>query len=132
MKRSSITPATFMATPCTPVGRPNRKSERMIVQSGRMPAPRGNETTQSPFLSMNRATRLVPPVAITVPIAAPAVPNAGIGPRPRIRITFRMMFSTVTTSPMRSGVLASPAERSAPPSMKNVIIPKLNTNMVRR
>ena len=35
MKRSSITPATFIAMPCTPVGSPKRNSERMIVQSGR-------------------------------------------------------------------------------------------------
>ena len=35
MKRSSRTPATFIAMPCTPVGRPKRNSDRMIVQSGR-------------------------------------------------------------------------------------------------
>ena len=35
MNRSSITPATFIATPCTPAGRPKRNSDRMMPQSGR-------------------------------------------------------------------------------------------------
>ena len=34
--------------------------------------------------------------------------------------------------PSRSGVRASPAARSAPPSMKNISMPMLNTNIVRR
>ncbi len=35
-------------------------------------------------------------------------------------------------TPRRSGVRASPAERSAPLSMKNSNMPKLATNMMRR
>ena len=78
------------------------------------------------------ATRLTTPAAITVPIAAPAVPNAGIGPKPRMRTTLNTRFRTVKAIPYRSGVRASPADRSAPPSKKNTIIPKLNRNMILR
>ena len=72
------------------------------------------------------------PPEMTVPMAAPFVPNDGMGPRPRIRITFRVMFKTVRRTPRRRGVRASPADRKAPPVMKNIIMPKLNTNMMRR
>ena len=67
-----------------------------------------------------------------VPIAEPTVPSAGIGPRPRIRITFSTRFSTVNTMPSAIGVRASPADRSAPLTMKNTSMPLLNTNMMRR
>src|SRR6185369_914007 len=67
-----------------------------------------------------------------VPIAAPFVPNDGIGPRPRISTIFKSRLSTVNAMPSIIGVRASPAERNAPPSMKNTIMPKLNTNMMRR
>ena len=70
--------------------------------------------------------------AMHVPIAAPAVPKAGIGPNPRMRITFRPALSTVMATPRIIGVRASPAERSAVPSMKNIIMPPLNRNMIRR
>jgi len=63
-----------------------------------------------------------------VPIAAPLVPNAGIGPSPRMRTMLRMTLSTVITMPSTIGVRASPAERSAPPSMKKISMPLLNTN----
>jgi hypothetical protein len=39
MNRSSSTPATFIATPWIPAGRPKRNSERMIGQSGRSGMP---------------------------------------------------------------------------------------------
>ena len=42
------------------------------------------------------------------------------------------MFSTVIAMPSTIGVRASPAERSAPPSMKNISMPLLNMNMMRR
>ena len=35
MNRRRSRPPTFIATPCSPVGRPKRNSDRMIVQSGR-------------------------------------------------------------------------------------------------
>ncbi len=132
MKASSSTPPTFMATPWIPVGSPKRNSDRMMDQLGRRSAPRGNPTAQPPPQSFARAYRPTPPVAITVPMAAPRVPNAGIGPSPRISTTFSTRLSTVTTTPSRSGVRASPAERSAPPSMKKMSMPELNTNMIRR
>ena len=67
-----------------------------------------------------------------MPIAAPFVPNAGIGPNPRMRMMFRTMLSAVITTPSTIGVFASPAERSAPPSMKKTSMPLLATNMIRR
>ena len=67
-----------------------------------------------------------------VPIAEPRVPNAGIGPSPRINTMFRTRFSTVIVRPSNIGVRASPAERSAPPSMKKTIMPLEKTNMIRR
>ena len=70
--------------------------------------------------------------AATVPIAAPRVPKAGIGPRPLIRMTLKVIFRIVSAIPSRRGVRASPAERRAPPSIKNISIPKENTNIVRR
>src|SRR5436190_54504 len=72
------------------------------------------------------------PLAMLVPIAAPLVPNAGIGPSPRMSTTLNAMLSAVSASPSIIGVRASPAERSAPPSMKNTSCPLENTNMMRR
>ena len=46
--------------------------------------------------------------------------------------TLSTMFSTVIAMPSIIGVRASPAERSAPPSMKNTSMPLLNRNMMRR
>ena len=71
------------------------------------------------------------PLAITVPIAAPRVPNAGIGPTPRMSVILRMTLSTVIRMPSRIGVLASPAARNAPLNRKNISMPKLKTNMIR-
>ncbi len=61
-----------------------------------------------------------------VPNAAPTVPNIGI------RTTLKTMVSTVITTPSRSGVRGSPAARKAPLSMKNIIMPKMPTNIARR
>ncbi len=72
------------------------------------------------------ANRLAIAPAVTVPSAAPAVPSAGI------RITFSTMLRIVMPTPRRSGVRASPAERSAPLNMKKSSMPKLATNMMRR
>ncbi len=122
----------FMATPWKPAGRPNRNSWRMIFQSGRKLMLRLSATTHRPENNAHVAYTVMIPPAITVPMAAPAVPKAGIGPNPTMRVTFSTMLRTVITIPRRRGVRASPAERSAPPSMKNTSIPRLNTNMIRR
>ena len=60
---------------------------------------------------------------MAVPIAAPCVPNAGMGPAPLINTTLSTKFRTVIAIPSRSGVRASPAARNAPPSMKNISMP---------
>jgi len=46
--------------------------------------------------------------------------------------TLKTMFSAVIAMPSIIGVRASPAERNAPPSMKKIIMPLLNVNMIRR
>jgi hypothetical protein len=46
-----MTPATFIAIPCTPVGKPNRNSDLMIVQSGRQSMWRDSLMTRRPFNS---------------------------------------------------------------------------------
>jgi hypothetical protein len=68
---------------------------------------------------------------MAVPIADPAVPNDGIGPSPRIRMTLSTRLSTVIAMPSLIGVRASPAERSAALSMKNMSMPPMKTNMMR-
>ncbi len=45
MNRSINTPPTFIAIPCTPVGRPNLKSDRMIVKSTLRSIPRSKWMT---------------------------------------------------------------------------------------
>ena len=49
-----------------------------------------------------------------------------------MRITFKMTFNTVITMPSLKGVRASPAARKAPLNMKNISMPRLKTNMIRR
>jgi hypothetical protein len=46
-------------------------------------------------------------------------------------MTLSTRFSTVIAMPSIIGVRASPAERSAAPSMKNIIMPPTNMNMIR-
>ena len=46
-------------------------------------------------------------------------------------MTLNAMLSTVSDMPSIIGVRASPADRRAPPSMKNTNIPLLNRNMMR-
>ena len=104
----------------------------MIVQSGPKPWPRGNDTTHPPRQSLFNAYNATRPDEMHVPMAAPVVPNLGIGPSPRMSTTFNRMFSMVVAIPSTIGVRASPAERSAPPSMKNTSMPLLNMNMIRR
>ena len=68
-----------------------------------------------------------------MPIAAPGVPNEGIGPSPRISTTLKHdVAAPSVATPRIIGVRASPAERSAPPSMKKTSMPLLNRNMMRR
>ena len=43
-----------------------------------------------------------------------------------------MMFRIVSAMPSTIGVRASPAERSAPPSMKKISMPVENTKLMRR
>ena len=117
MKPSISSPPMFIAMPCTPLGSPKRNSERMIDQSGAKPPCRGNDTTHPPRHSLYSAYSATTPDAIDVPIAAPFVPYDGMGPRPRMSTTFRAMLSSVVATPSTIGVRASPAERSAPPSM---------------
>ncbi len=115
-----------------PAGSPNRNSARMIVKSGRRGIARSNCTTSRPENSSHNPAADTEMLAIAVPIAAPFVPNAGTGPAPLISTTLSTKFSTVRAMPRRSGVRASPAARSAPPSMKNISSPMLNTNIVCR
>ena len=61
-----------------------------------------------------------------VPNAAPIVPKRGI------KTTLNAIVSAVMARPSRSGVFGSPAARNAPLSMKNIIIPKMPMNIVRR
>ena len=132
MKRSSNTPATFIAIPWTPVGRPKRNSARMMPQSGRQSMPRCHTTGSRPESNRYTAVPLMTRPATVVPTAAPAVPRRGRGPRPVMNATLHAMFNTVRRIPRRIGVRASPAARSAPPTMKNSSIPMLPTNMMRR
>ncbi len=127
-----MTPATFIAMPCTPVGRPKRNSERMIVQSGRQSEWRESLITSRPLNNWYSAYALTALDAITVPSAEPAVPRAGIGPTPRISATLRIRFNTVMVTPSRSGVRASPAARNAEVSMKNNSMPMLIEKLMRR
>ncbi len=102
----------------------------MMSQSGFQLTPR-KSITQAPLNSFQMAYAPTMPLENTVPIAAPRVPKAGTGPKPRMNSTLNPMLPMVTASPSLSGVRESPAERSAPPSMKNSIMPKPNTNMMR-
>ena len=89
-------------------------------------------TTSRPVQSIQTATADTLLLAMTVPIAAPRVPNAGIGPAPLMNTTFKQKLRTVIAIPRRKGVRASPAARSAPPSMKNISRPMLPVNISRR
>ena len=81
--------------------------------------------------SSARNTTATSPLAMAVPIAAPVVPNDGMGPSPRMSTTFSTMLSAVINAPRRSGVRASPAARSAPFIMKKISIPMLKTKTMR-
>ena len=116
MKRSRNTPATFIATPCTPAGNPKRNSDRMMVQSGPFGMSRENRTTTRPVAINQMPTPDAANEAIDVPRAAPWAPNAGIGPSPRIRIMLSAMFRPMIDNPMRSGVRASPRRAAHRPA----------------
>ena len=77
-------------------------------------------------LPQRRTTDTIVLLAIASRRPAPTVP------RPRIRITLKATFNTVIAMPSRIGVRGSPAARNAPLSMKNIIMPKMTTNIVRR
>ena len=126
MNRSRSTPATFIAMPCRPVGRPNLKIERMIVQSGAKLSGRGTRMAKRPESTSAFPTAATIRLAVTVPSAAPKGPYRGISS------TLNAALSTVAATPSRSGVRASPAARNAPPSMKKTSRPTLPTNIVRR
>ena len=133
MNRSSITPATFIATPWMPAGSPKRNSDRMIVEV-RAAATSSLEVhdEHARARAARAPTADTVMLAMAVPIAAPRVPNAGNGPAPLMNTTLSTKLRTVIAMPSRSGVRASPAARSAPPSMKNISMPMLKTNIVRR
>ena len=79
MNRSSSTPATFIATPCTPAGSPKRKSARMIAQSGRLGTPLKLTTTR-PVAISHMPEPDATADAIDVPSAAPWRRTPGSGP----------------------------------------------------
>ncbi|MNC94450.1 hypothetical protein D3C83_113060 [compost metagenome] len=54
MNRSRNTPPTFIAIPWTPVGRPKRNSERMMVKSGRLLVPGSKWMTDPGRVSSHR------------------------------------------------------------------------------
>src|SRR2546427_677384 len=108
MKRSSNTPATFIAIPWTPAGRPKRNSARMTPQSGRQSMPRCHVTGSRPESNKYAATPLTTMPATVLPTAAPAVPKRGKGPRPVMNATLHAMLRTVRRTPKRSGVAAPP------------------------
>ena len=89
MNRSSSTPATFMATPCTPAGSPNRNNCRMILRSGHHDMSRRKWITSRPVSIIHIAAPDTHRLASTVPSAAPRVPSAGIGPAPEISTTLK-------------------------------------------
>src|SRR2546423_1048919 len=97
-----------------PVGSPNLKIDLMIDQFGPKPPPRGIETTHAPLHSFHNEYTATSPDAMQVPMAAPLVPNEGIGPSPRISKMLRTRLSRVMLIPSIIGVRASPAERNAP------------------
>ncbi len=82
MKRSSSSPPTFMATPCRPVGRPKRNSDRMTVQSGASGIVRENRIGVRLANRRARPTRPAPTLLMTAPSAAPTTPSRGNGPQP--------------------------------------------------
>ena len=89
----------FIATPCSPVGRPKRNSERMIVQSGASGMRRENQigvrlANSSPSPMTPAATLLV-----TAPTAAPRTPRRGNGPMPVISTTLSATCVTVRPAP---------------------------------
>src|SRR3954447_17213191 len=113
-------------------GRPKRNKARMMAKSGRRGIERSKCTTRRPLISSHTPTAETEMLEIAVRIPAPFVPKAGMGPAPLINTTLRTKFRTVIATPSRNGVRASPAARNAPPSMKNISIPMLNTNIVCR
>ena len=132
MNRSSMTPATFIATPWIPAGSPKRNSDRITVKSGRQRhCPREVHHEPAGEEHPDRDSRHMM-LAMTVPIAAPWVPYAGIGPAPLNEHHVQQKLRTVIAIPRRKGVRASPAARSAPPSMKNISRPMLQMNIVCR
>ena len=70
------------------VARPN--SDRMIAQSGLSDIDREKRTATRPVIISQMPAAEASVAAIEVPSAAPCAPNAGIGPKPRIK---RLAFS---------------------------------------
>ncbi len=126
MKRSSRTPAMFIAMPWTPVGSPKRKSDRMMPKSGFRSIPRWKWITESGAKNRQIPIAAASVLLATVPNAAPSVPNRGM------RMTLNRTVSAVIATPRRSGVRGSPAARKAPVSRKKSIMPKMPRNIVRR
>ena len=100
---------------CRSAGRTGTAT-RMMAQSGpQAAAARERHDPAAAATACTARTTATSPDAIAVPIAAPAVPNAGIGPSPRIRMTLSTMFSTVIAMPSthRRARVAGRAQRAA-------------------
>ena len=114
-----------MAMPWTPVGRPNRNSDRMTAKSGLRSMPPSKWITDSGRVSRQTPYELTIVLLMTVPNAAPMVPNIGM------RITFKPIVTGHRQSESQRGTRI-PAARNAPLSMKNMIKPTMPTNIMRR
>ena len=104
-----------------------------MVQSGRHDIARGKLTTRRPLSSSQTPTPETSALAAEVPIAAPRVPNAGIGPvAGNQHHVERDVEHRQRDARAAAACARRPPPASAPPSMKNISIPMLNTNIVRR
>lgn len=89
--------------------------KRMLLQETRV----SRIATFSKITSFSRRTRMIRATvklmdrAMTVATAAPATPQAGKGPMPKINNGSRMVFTRADISITRLGVLASPVARMA-------------------
>ena len=81
--------------PCTPVGSPNRNSDRMIVMSGRRLMPRSKWITEPGRVRHHKPYSDTSELLAIVPMAAPTVPIRGIS------TTLKAMVRNVIHRPRR-------------------------------
>ena len=133
MNASMNTPPMFIAIPWMPVGRPNRNSDRMMRPVRTVAVrPRGNDTTQPPRQQLDERVYRHEARGDHRPHRRAGGAERRDRAEPADEHDVEHQFSTVITMPRIIGVRASPAERSAPPSMKKTSMPLLNRNMMRR